>query len=168
MTATSCHVGLGVSRHVTATVSLSVLFCGHTTLPASQVGQHSARCIRDHFSQAGVHVGLPGRQELLCPHHVPVRAYSNHRQREARVPWWAKISRGEAEPPAPDIVVAPKAKRRISKEGMARIIAATKKRWAAVKAVQAKSAATKNAALARKKVAVKKASNKSASVENDQ
>jgi hypothetical protein len=80
---------------------------------------------------------------------------------------WAK-SRGEAEPPAPDTVIAPKTKRRISKEGMARIIAATKKRWAAVKAAQAKSAATKNAVPARKKVAVKKASNKSASVENDQ
>ena len=80
---------------------------------------------------------------------------------------WARM-RGEAEPPAPDTAIAPKTKRRISKEGMARIIAATKKRWAAVKAAQAKSAATKNAVPARKKVAVKKASNKSASVENDQ
>jgi hypothetical protein len=67
---------------------------------------------------------------------------------------WARI-RGEAEPPAPDTVVAPKTKRRISKEGMARIIAATKKRWAAVKAAQAGLAETKKAAPARKKVAVK-------------
>jgi hypothetical protein len=78
---------------------------------------------------------------------------------------WAQ-SRGTAEPSAPDTVVAAKTKRRISKEGMARIIAATKKRWAAVRAIQAKSAATKNVAPAGKKVAVKKASNKSASVKN--
>jgi hypothetical protein len=42
---------------------------------------------------------------------------------------WAKL-KGESEPPAP--AKAPKAKRHISKEGMARIIAATKKRWAAI------------------------------------
>jgi hypothetical protein len=68
---------------------------------------------------------------------------------------WARM-RGEAEPPAPDTAIAPKTKRRISKEGMARIIAATKKRWAAVKAAQAAGLAeTKKAAPARKKVAVK-------------
>jgi hypothetical protein len=39
---------------------------------------------------------------------------------------WAKL-KGESEPPAPKEV--PKQKRHISKEGMARIIAATKKRW---------------------------------------
>ena len=43
---------------------------------------------------------------------------------------WAKIQ-GESEPTAPATPEAPKPKRRISKEGMARIIAATKKRWAA-------------------------------------
>ena len=53
-------------------ISLSVSFCGHAIFPASQVGQYSARCIRHHFSQARVHAGLPGRQELRCPHHVPV------------------------------------------------------------------------------------------------
>jgi hypothetical protein len=39
---------------------------------------------------------------------------------------WAKI-KGESEPPAPKAV--PKSKRKISKEGMARIIAASKRRW---------------------------------------
>ena len=46
---------------------------------------------------------------------------------------WAKI-RGESEPSAPAPAKAPKPKRRISKEGMARIIAATKKRWRLQKA----------------------------------
>jgi len=64
---------------------------------------------------------------------------------------WAKI-KGESEP-APE--KAPKAKRKISKEGLARIVAATKKRWAAVRAAKAqqqKTAAKKTA----KKKAVKK------------
>jgi NOL1/NOP2/fmu family ribosome biogenesis protein len=63
---------------------------------------------------------------------------------------WAKI-RGESEPPAP--ANAPKAKRRISEEGMKRIIAATKKRWRLQKAA-AKALAKKAVA---KKIAVKKA-----------
>jgi hypothetical protein len=65
---------------------------------------------------------------------------------------WAKI-KGQSEPssttPEP-----PKPKRRISPEGMKRIIAATKKRWRLQKAA-AKSAPTKK--VASKKVAVKKA-----------
>jgi histone H1/5 len=52
---------------------------------------------------------------------------------------WAKI-KNEAEPPAP--AEAPKAKRKMSKEGLARIIAATKKRWRLQKAA-AKAAAKK-------------------------
>jgi hypothetical protein len=65
---------------------------------------------------------------------------------------WAKI-KGQSEPssatPEP-----PKPKRRISPEGMKRIIAATKKRWRLQKAA-GKSAPTKK--VASKKVAVKKA-----------
>jgi hypothetical protein len=58
---------------------------------------------------------------------------------------WAKI-KNESEPPAP--AEAPKAKRKMSKEGLARIIAATKERWArvrAAKAQQEKAAAKKPA-----------------------
>ena len=61
---------------------------------------------------------------------------------------WAK-SKARSEPPAPSAQVAAKPKRRISAEGMKRIIAATKKRWRLQKAA-AKSASAK-------KVAVKKA-----------
>jgi hypothetical protein len=49
---------------------------------------------------------------------------------------WAKI-RGESEPPAPK--EAPKPKGRISKEGLARIVAATKKRGALKRAEAAKA-----------------------------
>ena len=55
------------------------------------------------------------------------------RMREAQQRRWAKV-RGESEPSAPTKPEAPKPKRRISKEGMARIIAATKKRWRLQKA----------------------------------
>src|SRR5690242_772207 len=46
---------------------------------------------------------------------------------------WAKI-RGEGQPPSPANPELPKGKRRISPEGMKRIIAATKKRWRLQKA----------------------------------
>ena len=53
---------------------------------------------------------------------------------------WAKI-KGESEPPSPSTPDPPKPKRKISPEGMKRIIAATKKRWrlqpAAAKSVPA-------------------------------
>jgi len=61
-------------------------------------------------------------------------------------------SRGASKPPVP--VATPK--RRISKEGMERIIAATKKRWAAVKAAKAQQ----EKAAAKKTVAKKKAAKK--------
>jgi hypothetical protein len=51
---------------------------------------------------------------------------------------WAKI-KGEAEPTPTE---APKAKRKISKEGLAKIVAATKERWRLQKAA-AKAAKTK-------------------------
>ena len=78
---------------------------------------------------------------------------------EAQRKRWAE-SKQHAEPPAPAAPEAPKAKRRISEEGMKRIIAATKKRWRLAKAakVQPKIAKTaKKATPATKKVAVKKA-----------
>jgi hypothetical protein len=50
------------------------------------------------------------------------------RMREAQRLRWAKI-RGESEPAAQAMPEPPKPKRRISPEGMKRIIAATKKRW---------------------------------------
>ena len=60
---------------------------------------------------------------------------------------WAKI-KGEIEPPTPPAPEPSKPKRRISAEGMKRIIAATKKRWRLKRAAE-------NAALV-KKVAAKK------------
>ena len=87
-------------------------------------------------------------------------AASRRKMAMAQKARWAKI-KGESEPPAPPTPKAPKPKRRISKEGMARIIAATKKRWrlqkAAAKAA-AKKAAPKKAAV--KKVVAKKAAKK--------
>jgi hypothetical protein len=71
---------------------------------------------------------------------------------------WAKI-KGEIEPPTPPAPEPAKRKRRISPEGIKRIIAATKKRWrlqrAAAKLAQAVKVAPKKAAS--KKAAPKKA-----------
>jgi hypothetical protein len=82
-------------------------------------------------------------------------AAARRRMKEAQQRRWAKI-RGEAEP----VPEKPKAKRKISKEGLARIIAATKKRWRLQKA--AAKAAAKKAAPARKKATVKKTAVKKA------
>jgi hypothetical protein len=89
-------------------------------------------------------------------------AAARKRMKEAQQRRWAKI-RGESEPPAPATPKAPKPKRRISKEGMARIIAATKERWARVRAgkAQQQKAAKKTA---RTKAAVKKAVTKKMAV----
>ena len=65
---------------------------------------------------------------------------------------YAKL-RGETEPPTPVTAEPPKAKRKISAEGMKRIIAATKERWRRQKA----EAAGKSAPAPAKKAAVKKA-----------
>jgi hypothetical protein len=62
---------------------------------------------------------------------------------------WAAFHKGNKAVAVPDV---PKAKRRISEEGLKRIIAATKKRWAAKRA-----AAAKPEPVAAKKAAVKKA-----------
>ena len=71
---------------------------------------------------------------------------------------WATI-RGKSEPSAPartEVQKVPRAKRRISEEGMKRIIAATKKRWPLAKAAKARLSAAKKAAPTTKKAAAKK------------
>src|SRR5215469_1238639 len=83
-------------------------------------------------------------------------ASARKRMKEAQQRRWAKI-RGESEPPAPTKSEAPKMKRRISEEGMKRIIAATKKRWRLQKAEAAKAKAPV------KKATVKKAAVKTVS-----
>jgi hypothetical protein len=80
-------------------------------------------------------------------------AASRRKMAMAQKARWAKI-KGEPEPPAPAKPEAPKPKRQISKEGMARIIAATKKRWRLQKA--AAKAAAKKAIPAPKKAPAKK------------
>ena len=79
------------------------------------------------------------------------------RMAEAQKTRWAKI-KGKSEPATPSTVEVPEAKRRISEEGMKRIIAASKKRWrlqrASAKSVPAKKVAPKKTAV--KKAAAKK------------
>ena len=93
------------------------------------------------------------------PRKHKISAAARRRMAIAQRKRWAKI-RGESEPPAP--AKAPKAKRRISEEGMKRIIAATKKRFGLKRAEAAKAdqAATKKTAA--KRVAVKKSPAKAA------
>jgi hypothetical protein len=70
------------------------------------------------------------------------------RMKEAQRLRWARI-KGESEPPSPATPEAPKPKRQISAEGIKKIIAATKKRWALKRAedkAAAKGAKPKNAA----------------------
>src|SRR5262249_37093489 len=84
-------------------------------------------------------------------------AASRQRMREAQRLRWAKV-RGESEVSVPKTPEPEQPKRRISEEGMKRIIAATKKRWRLQKAAAiAKSPVVKKSAPARKKAAVKKA-----------
>ena len=63
------------------------------------------------------------------------------KMKEAQRLRWAKI-RGESEPPAAEPAAPVKAKRKISPEGIARIIAATKKRWALKRAADKAAAKT--------------------------
>ena len=80
-------------------------------------------------------------------------AAARRRMKEAQQKRWAKI-RGESAPPAPATLEHAKAKRRISEEGMKRIIAATKKRWRLQKAAAkapAKKAVTKKTAVKRRR-----------------
>jgi hypothetical protein len=73
------------------------------------------------------------------------------RMREAQRLRWAKI-RGESEPAGHSKTKAVKPKRRISPEGMKRIIAATKKRWRLQRAAK-----TKSTKAAKRRVPVRKA-----------
>ena len=79
-------------------------------------------------------------------------AATRRRMAEAQRRRYAAL-RGESEPPAPTAPEAPKPKRKISAEGMKRIIAATKKRWrlqrAAAKGAKAKKAAAETPAVKR-------------------
>jgi hypothetical protein len=86
-------------------------------------------------------------------------AASRRKMAVAQKARWAKI-RGESEPSAP--AKAPKAKRRISKEGLARIIAATKKRWRLQKAAAKAAVQAPPAKAAKKSAPVKKAAKKTA------
>lgn len=83
---------------------------------------------------------LPGGPaESAAPEPTKAKNFSAATRRKmaaAQKARWAKL-RGESEPPAPATPKRPKPKRRISKEGLARIVAATKKRWAAVRAAKA-------------------------------
>ncbi len=112
---------------------------------------------------------LPGgRTEPVATPEMPrgkrkkFSAAARKRMKEAQQRRWAKI-RGESEPSAPTTPEPEKPERRISEEGMKRIIAATKKRWRLQKAgTKAKSAAGKKTAQARKQTAVKRAAVKTA------
>src|ERR1035437_4096020 len=66
-------------------------------------------------------------------------AAARKRMKEAQQRRWAK-TRGESRPPVPAATPEPpKSKRRISEEGMKRIVAATKKRWRLAKAAKAQT-----------------------------
>jgi hypothetical protein len=86
-------------------------------------------------------------------------AAARKRMREAQQRRWAKI-RGESGSPASATAEPGKPKRRISEEGMKRIIAATKKRWRLQKAAAKAKAPVKKATV--KKAAVKTAPAKAA------
>ena len=110
---------------------------------------------------AGLRAMLSGgpAESVVAPAGAPtkhqVSAAARRRTTLAQKARWTRI-RGESEPAAPS-TPEPTPKRRISEDGMKRIIAATKKRWRLAKAAKAQEAATKKAAAAGKKAAVKKA-----------
>jgi murein L,D-transpeptidase YafK len=84
-------------------------------------------------------------------------AAARMRMKEAQQRRWAAI-KGTSEPPSRITSEAAKPKRRISEEGMKRIIAATKKRWRLQKAQATKAqSAGRKAVPARKKASVRKA-----------
>jgi hypothetical protein len=113
-------------------------------------------------------MGTSGRKNLTAPGRKGKKrsAAVRERMREAQRLRWAKI-KGESEPPAAVTKEAPKPKRKISAEGIRKIIAATKKRWAKVHAeakaaleqAEAKKAARKKAGVSavKKSVPVRKA-----------
>jgi hypothetical protein len=103
-----------------------------------------------------VAVGPVATPEVPTGNRKKRSAAVRERMREAQKLRWAKI-KGESEKSAAPTPEAPRAKRKISPEGLKRIVAATKKRWRLVKA---KAAAEANAAMERaeaRKAARKKA-----------
>ena len=152
-------------------------WCGHaeTKMPTRQLTAEIISAAIDGFESqkrriddqiAELRAMLPGHStEPAATSEAPIRkhkkfsAAARMRMKEAQQRRWAKI-RGESEPTAPAATPeSAKPKRRISEEGMKRIIAATKKRWALKRAQAAKAqpAAAKNAATGRKKGAKKAA-----------
>ena len=100
--------------------------------------------------------------EAALPKRRKFSAATRRRMREAQKRRYAKI-KSEAEPPAPAATPEPpKPKRRISAEGMKRILAANKRRWALKRAEAAKKSAP-----ARTKAAVKKATPAKAAKETE-
>jgi integrase len=85
-------------------------------------------------------VKLPATAEAPTRKRRKFSAASRRKMALAQKARWAKI-KGEIEPPSPRTPEPPKPKRRISAEGMKRIIAATKKRWRLQKAAARASAA---------------------------
>lgn len=85
-------------------------------------------------------------------------AAARRRMAQAQKLRYARL-RGEGAPTEPAAVDASKArpKRRISEEGMKRIIAATKKRWRLAREAKAQAGTTKKATPVQKKTTVKKA-----------
>jgi hypothetical protein len=127
---------------------------------AAAVEGYEAQKIRIDGKIAELRAMLGGSPEGTAASEVPATkrkkfsAAARRKMALAQKARWAKI-KGESEP-APQ--KAPKAKRQISKEGLARIVAATKKRWAAVRAAKAQQQKA-----AAKKKTVKKAVKRTAS-----
>jgi len=84
--------------------------------------------------------------------HRKFSAATLRRMRAAQRLRWAKI-RGKSKPAVPATTKASKPNRRISPEGMKRIIGATKKRWR----LQRAAAKAKSAKAAKRRAAVRKA-----------
>jgi hypothetical protein len=87
-----------------------------------------------------VEVNLPATAEAPTLKRRKFSAVSRRKMALAQKARWAKI-KGETESPSPVTPEPRKPKRRISAEGMKRIIAATKKRWRLQKAAARASAA---------------------------
>jgi hypothetical protein len=104
----------------------------------------------------GVHAKSAETPEPLPRTRKKFSAAARRKMAVAQKERWAKI-KGDSQPPTPAAPEPSKPKRRISAEGMKRIIAATKKRWRLQKAA-AKSAPSKKAAP--KRIAAKKAAKK--------
>jgi hypothetical protein len=81
---------------------------------------------------SGAPAAAPAKPERALGKGRKFSAEAKQKMREAQQRRWAK-TRGETVSATEEAPAAAKPKRRISEEGMQRIIAATKKRWAAKK-----------------------------------